>query len=138
MGRNPHRDSPTSIWESLFCAVGLGGALLAMGYLIVRDAPDAISGRRPEDFAHYYVAARRVLHGKNPYPPVASEVESLLGYQNYEAPVADPPALLLTTSPLGLFSYRTAWLLFAASSALVIVTSTIAVCRWLKLSWPIA
>jgi hypothetical protein len=132
-------DKPRPLrWDLWFCAAGLIGGTLALTDIVWNEAPAGMRGERPHDFAHYYVAAGRVLYGKNPYVPVTDEVEQLLGFRHYEAPVADTPAMLTLQAPLGWFPYRMSWLVFAAGSVLVAVGSNVAVCRVLKLSWPIA
>ena len=125
-------------WDLWFCAAGLIGGSLALTDIILNEAPAGIRGERPQDFAHYYVAARRVLRQENPYSPVAADVERLLGFRRYSAPVADTPAMLTLQAPLGLLAYSAAWLLFAAASTAVTVGGNVAVCRVLKVSWPIA
>jgi len=125
-------------WEIWFCIAALIGGTAALWSIARHEVPRGMRGERPLDFAHYYVGAARVRRGENPYPPVATDVERLLGVPDYRAPVADTPAMLVVLAPLAWFAYPTGWLAFAAGSLAVAAGSGVFVARAVRLGWPAA
>jgi hypothetical protein len=137
MGSSQAGNSSAMRWDLWFCAAGLIGGVLAFTDIVLREVPAGMRGERSLDFAHYYVASGRILKRENPYSPVTADVERLLGFRGYTAPVADTPIMLTLQAPLGWFSYGTAWLLFAAASVVVSAGGNMSVGRVMKLNWPV-
>src|SRR5687767_10403601 len=121
-------------WDRVFCVVAVAAAVGSLGQIVIVEAPLGISGRRPHDFAHYYVAGERVTAGENPYAPVTERVKELLAYETYDAPVADAPLAVVLFASLTALPYGAAWIVFATLSTLACAAASAWVCRTLRLS----
>ena len=121
-------------WDRVFCVVAVAAAVGSLGQIIVTEAPLGITGRRPHDFAHYYVAGERVTVGANPYAPVTTRVKELLAYDGYDAPVADAPLAVVLFASLTALPYGAAWIVFATLSTLACAVSAAWVCYTLRFS----
>jgi len=103
--------------------LGSFAAVISLAVFLIfslRELPLALDGSSPEDFPNYYFAAIRWLASEAIYLDLAEDVYTALGWQ-YSVYPADPPATIILFSPLTLFSYHTAWILFAGSSVVLMI-----------------
>ncbi len=119
---------PDSTSASRIVAVALTVLALA-GFAIfaITQLPEASRGG--PDFPNYYFGGGRLLGGEPVYGSVAGEVQDLFGVDDYDAYPADPPASVLLLAPLSALPYATAWWLFAALSAILLVSGAYVVAR---------
>ncbi len=120
-------------------AVLLGATLVYLGLVggeLVRQIHEWPILHQERDFPSYYVAARRLLRGEDPYSGLREEARQL-GIEDYFIDAAvTPPTFFLVTAWLALFPYGVAWGVWQILSLAALVISLLLAVRELRLSLP--
>ena len=90
------------------------------------------------DFPNYYFGGERLRGGEPVYDSLESEIEEMFGVVGYDTYPADSPATVVLFTPLSLFAYDTAWMIWQAISAVLVVVSIVIVAREVGYSAPVA
>jgi len=98
--------------------------------------PEAAQGL--PDFPNYYLGGERLLSGEPVYGSIAEDVRVIFGLDAYEGYPADPPTTVALLAPLSLLPYTTAWWLFFALSAMLLVGVGYSTAKEVGWSRPIA
>jgi len=96
----------------------------ALGYELWQQALTWRTRHQGLDFPSYYLAARQVVRGADPYSGLRTEARLLLGMEDYFIDSAvGPPAFVFALTPLALLPYPAAWAVWQILSLAALVGS---------------
>ena len=126
-------------WPRAIVVVAVALALFSIMWApAARRALDPQVASDAADFPNYYFGGERLRGGEPVYDSLESEIEEMFGVVGYDTYPADSPATVVLFTPLSLFAYDTAWMIWQAISAVLVVVSIVIVAHEVGYSAPVA